>query len=154
MESDLVFKNGHHLVIILNHTIKSLLKHAQLGQMDTEAAGVLIGERREGHIIINKISEPGPGDVRSRSSVNRVSPHHQELVYSEFRNSKGTQQYIGEWHTHPENHPTPSPLDKRSWMQEMDQDGTLITAIVGRKSIWPGKVVNRKVISLNCLNRF
>ena len=44
---------------------------------------------------------------------------------------------MGEWHTHPENIPEPSLIDKKNWKKIWNQkeDGDLFNVIVGTKEI-------------------
>jgi integrative and conjugative element protein (TIGR02256 family) len=41
--------------------------------------------------------------------------------------------FVGEWHTHPERHPTPSWIDRRSWRRQMGRHkpDPLVFIIVG-----------------------
>jgi integrative and conjugative element protein (TIGR02256 family) len=49
-----------------------------------------------------------------------------------WKESKGLVRYIGEWHTHPQNHPTPSSIDLREWQQlAVDRhDGRPLLAVI------------------------
>ncbi|MBP2546256.1 integrative and conjugative element protein (TIGR02256 family) [Acinetobacter guillouiae] len=77
--------------------------------------------------------------------VNRISKHHQETVDTAFQNSDGTYQYLGEWHTHPEDAPTPSMTDYSSWNKNLSAKEPLILIIVGRTQFWVGKKINQKI---------
>lgn len=62
------------------------------------------------------------------------------VVVEEFEKSNHTRFYIGEWHTHPEDNPTPSIQDinsiKKSYQRnELVIPNLLFMAIVGMKSI-------------------
>ena len=53
--------------------------------------------------------------------------------------------YLGEWHTHPEDVPSPSSHDRRDWLRTLDtaqfEQSFLFFIIVGRTSIgvWEGQ---------------
>lgn len=146
-EIDLTFTDRNDsLVVIMSQVVLRLLSHRQLQSCDKESAGVLIGERRGSHLVIHDLSEPGLGDIRSRYSVDRRGAHHQAMVYEAFERSAGTEQYIGEWHTHPEDFPNPSSTDKRSWAKSLNADFPMVVLIVGRNSLWVGKK-EKKIIT-------
>ena len=135
--SELVFQDeNNNVVVILEDVIKVMLGYRQLTFNSLEAAGVLIGERRGSHLVICDLSLPGTGDLRSRYRVDRRGKHHQEKVNGCFRTSEGYLQYLGEWHTHPEDFPEPSPLDKKSWKDNLIADFPMVTVIIGRKALW------------------
>lgn len=149
VNTELTFKdNNAHLVVIMPAVVESLMHHRQLKAHSHEAAGVLIGERRGPHLVIHRLSEPGVGDFRSRYSVNRRGLHHQVAVDEAFANSGGTFQYLGEWHTHPEDEPTPSQTDIRSWASNLIDVDPMIMIIVGRKKVWAAKKVAHRLIPL------
>lgn len=130
------------LVVVMPTVIEKLLSYRQLSPSCKEAAGVLIGERRGPHIVIHAISEPGPGDIRSRYTVVRKGFHHQTLVNVLHHKSGGTMNYVGEWHSHPESHPSPSGIDKSSWKKDLASSEPMVLIIVGQCAIWCGKMDN------------
>ena len=149
IEAELTFKdNDGHLVVIMSSTLKRLLIYRQHSWCSKEAGGVLIGERRGTHIVIQEISEPGEGDIRSRNSVDRRGPHHQKVVNEAFSRSLGTLQYLGEWHSHPEDIPAPSIKDLNTWERHLVDSKPMILLIVGREKIWAAKKISDKIIPL------
>lgn len=140
IDNDLIFHDqSDRLVVLMNPVINCLHKYRQVGIFSKEAAGIFVGERRGQHLVICDLSEPGPGDIRHRYRVDRRGNHHQKKVDDAFTQSMGTHQYLGEWHTHPEDHPTPSFQDKISWRNNIDARVPMIVLIVGRKSFWLGR---------------
>lgn len=138
--AEMAFKDSEdNLVIIMTAVLKKLLSYRQISFSSTEAAGVLIGERRGSHLIVKNMSEPGLGDIRSRYAVDRTGSHHQADVDEAFFRSGGILQYLGEWHTHPEDIPSPSFKDKSSWKSQLIETEPMIILIVGRKKIWAAK---------------
>ncbi|MDR7017067.1 Mov34/MPN/PAD-1 family protein [Acinetobacter sp. 3657] len=143
---DLVFKaDDDALVVILSEVVEILLSYRQLENSNPESAGVIIGERRGIHLVVRMVSVPNFSDIRSRFSVNRIGKHHQEKVDKAFRESNGTWQYLGEWHTHPENIPSPSMVDYNSWKKYLSSSDPLILIIVGRTKWWVGKKINQEI---------
>ncbi len=137
---ELVFKDERGcLVVIMGHVVTRLLSYRQLHRLTPESAGVLIGERRGQHLVVCDISEPGSGDIRQRCRVDRRGAHHQSRVNEAFERSAGTNLYLGEWHTHPEDRPFPSATDRHSWRSNIVSDESMLLLIVGRKGFWLGK---------------
>jgi integrative and conjugative element protein (TIGR02256 family) len=149
IDVELTFKDENgHLIVIMPTVVKRLFAHRQLSWNSNEAAGVLIGERRGPHIVIHEISEPGVGDIRSRHSVDRCGSHHQLIVDEAFLRSSGTLQYLGEWHTHPEDTPFPSTKDLNSWGKYLIDSEHMLLLIVGRKNVWAAKKITNTIVLL------
>lgn len=139
----------NQLLVIMPAPLKGLLSHRQLRWFDSEAAGVLIGERRGPHLVVYEISEPGPGDIRRRCFVDRRGAHHQSNITEAFERSSGALQYLGEWHTHPEDYPSPSTTDQNSWKRHLASNNEpVILLIIGRKKIWAAKKNNETIVPL------
>ena len=137
---ELVFKDESDcLVVIMGQVVTRLLSYRQLHHLAPESAGVLIGERRGQHLVVCDISEPGPGDIRQRCRVDRRGAHHQLRVNEAFESSGGTHQYLGEWHTHPEDKPSPSITDRSSWKRNVAAKESMLLLIVGRTDLWLGR---------------
>ncbi len=136
------------LLVIMPSVLNKLLGYRQLDSFSNEAAGVLIGERRESHIVVHEISEPGEGDIRRRCFVDRRGSHHQAAVDEAFARSSGRLQYLGEWHTHPEDRPTPSAKDLGTWRRHLVAQEQMILVIIGRKEIWAAKKITEQIVPL------
>lgn len=149
-DTELTFTDKHGgLLVIMPSPLDRMLTYRQLGWFSTEAAGVLIGERRGPHLVVHQISEPGPGDIRRRCFVDRRGAHHQIAVDEAFSSSSGALQYLGEWHTHPEDSPSPSITDLSTWQRHLiADDEQMALLIVGRKEIWGAKKKAGIIISL------
>lgn len=118
-----------------------LTAHRQLRTADTEAGGVLLGRLiRDSHdVVIDVASPPSPEDRRSRFSFFRARKPAQVVVERAWRESGQVVNYLGEWHTHPEDDPNPSCIDRRDWKKivaraSFEQD-FLLFVIVGRVQI-------------------
>lgn len=146
VNKELVFKAlDESLVVISTEVANILLSYRQLSDSSPESAGVLIGERRDIHIVITRLSEPSICDIRSRFMVDRISKHHQKAIDDAFRKSNGELHYLGEWHTHPENVPKPSMTDYTSWHKNLNSELPLILIIAGRTHFWVGKKIQNNI---------
>nr|WP_278987026.1 Mov34/MPN/PAD-1 family protein [Plesiomonas shigelloides] len=150
IETELTFiDNQGGLLVITSSIANQLMTYRQIDVCSTEAAGVLIGERRGIHLVIDKISEPGKGDIRQRYFVDRRGPHHQATVDDAFVSSSGRLQYIGEWHTHPEDEPSPSSKDLNTWQRCLVANDQMVLLIIGRRKIWAAKKIAGSIIPLH-----
>ncbi len=146
VDKELVFKAlDESLVVISTEVANILLSYRQISDSSLESAGVLIGERRGAHIVLKDLSEPSRWDIRSRFMVDRVSLHHQKAVDDAFKKSDGEWQYLGEWHTHPEDVPKPSMMDCTSWHKSLKSELPLILIIVGRTHFWVGRKIKDNI---------
>ncbi|MDP1801489.1 MAG: Mov34/MPN/PAD-1 family protein [Bacteroidota bacterium] len=111
-----------------------------------EAGGVLLGRFivDSKNIIIDDVTIPMIGDQRRRCFFFRSAKSHQKIIDSKWFKTNGTCNYLGEWHTHPENYPEPSNTDLQNWRKRMKEDKFtsryLYFIIVGIKEfyIWEG----------------
>jgi integrative and conjugative element protein (TIGR02256 family) len=146
IDKELVFEaQDRSLVVVSTEVANILMSYRQLTDSSKESAGVLIGERRSVHIIIKTLSEPSRWDIRSRFMVDRVSRQHQKVVVDAFKKSEGEWQYLGEWHTHPEDVPKPSMTDFGSWYKNLESSEPLILIIVGRTDLWVGRKIRQDI---------
>lgn len=146
IDKELVFEaQDRSLVVISTEVANILMSYRQLTASSKESAGVLVGERRGVHIIIKTLSEPSRWDIRSRFMVDRVSRQHQKVVNDAFKKSEGEWQYLGEWHTHPEDVPKPSMTDFSSWHKNLESSEPLILIIVGRTDLWVGRKIRQDI---------
>lgn len=109
-----------------------------------ENVGILLGSKiSEKHYRINRVSEPCVLiDSSTRCGCIRDANKANEIIKREFESSNRKRVYFGEWHTHPENIPTPSTVDISSirdvfYKSEIAIDGVFL-AIVGCESIYWG----------------
>lgn len=123
MES-VCFEDGT-ILHIEDIALAKLLKYVQRSGSSKEAGGVLIGKQiqdREEYYLCD-ISEPSRMDKRSRFSFIRSKISAQRIVDKKWHDSNGIENYLGEWHSHPENCPTPSHTD-RELIQQVIKDDT------------------------------
>lgn len=136
------FQLSSNGVLQLGHeALRLFAESRQVADSDTEAGGLLIGRLISGtaDVVVDRATGPVPSDRRSRFYFVRARRPAQEAVDAAWASSAGTQNYIGDWHTHPEDDPSPSCIDRRDWRQivrrsEFEQP-RLVFIIVGRNRI-------------------
>jgi integrative and conjugative element protein (TIGR02256 family) len=137
--------------------LTKMLSYKQDESHKLESGGVLLGRfiKDSKNIIIDRITVPMIGDKQERTRFKRNEKTHQRIIDAAWRNTNGTCNYLGEWHTHPENHPSPSKIDKESWKKKLGGDSFssryLYFIIIGIKSIcvWEG---DRRTLNLKEIN--
>ena len=109
---------------------------------NNEDCGILFGSQiSDKKIRINSISE----SCCDNTSALKCSCHldvakANKLIEEEFSKSNQTRFYIGEWHTHPEDNPSPSYQDLNSLGESYNKNklvvpNLILMAIIGRKDI-------------------
>jgi integrative and conjugative element protein (TIGR02256 family) len=119
-------------ILIEPQVIALICGYCQDQTASLEAGGILLGYRREGHIHIVKATIPQFDDRRMRFRFHRRDRNHQKVATLQWTLSGNTMDYVGEWHTHPEIEPTPSPLDMSEWQKICDiRQASMVFLIVG-----------------------
>ncbi|MGO6982561.1 Mov34/MPN/PAD-1 family protein [Rhizobium leguminosarum] len=140
MQSDLVFRISRDAFVLLPAKVHGIMKNFTVGnQGETEAGGILIGSYRGDHIHVHHCTVPLRRDVRTTYLFDRKDRGHQLAAMLAWTKSLGTETFVGEWHTHPEDFPTPSSTDRATW-REITQRKELpvVFFIVGRNGMWAG----------------
>lgn len=123
------------IVAVSGCVVETISEYEQRRRNDSEAGGVLIGERRQGSITITAATRPQPTDSRGRYHFRRKAKGHQEAVTAAWNASEGVSHYLGEWHTHPEAHPSPSLTDRLGWIsRSIASKHALVVVIWGQGS--------------------
>lgn len=113
-------------------------QHAQVRSSDPEAGGILLGTVHGLSMIINEATIPSAWDTRLRYFFDRLPFGHGSIASARWKDSDGIIRYLGEWHTHPEDIPHPSGIDRSEWKRVSKRrlDGRpLLAIIVGRKEL-------------------
>lgn len=119
-------------LVSLNEQVLSVF-HSHIQQNDgSEAGGILLGTVHGSNLALVEATVPTFWDKRFRYLFERMPFGHRRIAEARWRNSGGTVRYLGEWHTHPEDYPTPSSLDRREWaaLAMKRQDGRPVLAVV------------------------
>lgn len=118
-EEFLVFKSpiDDRRVKISTTVLKVFSEHIQIKNFHNEAGGILMGRQIKNslNVVIDEISIPQLKDHRTRFTFFRHFLGHQSIINTLWTQSKGTCNYLGEWHTHPQAIPIPSSVDLKSW---------------------------------------
>ena len=113
-------------------------KYIQLDATAPESGGIILGYVRGEHLEITEVTEPASGDERRRFFFLRRPRGHQEIAQKRWAESQGLIRYLGEWHTHPEDFPSPSCLDRMEWKssaKKRKDSRPQLGIIVGRKAL-------------------
>lgn len=141
MQEDLVFRNplNNGFIIVTSSVLRQIKGYRQIALADREAGGILLGARRGRHIDITFATTPKRGDSRSRIGFARLSQFHQDFAIRAWRRFGRKLDYLGEWHTHPELNPSPSPIDRAEWRKLMrSRKNDLVFVILGISGVWLG----------------
>ncbi|NQT56991.1 MAG: Mov34/MPN/PAD-1 family protein [Desulfobacteraceae bacterium] len=134
------------LLRISSEVLNAFYKHRQTSSRVYESGGILVGRVLDEYILIEKATTPGRDDKQGSFFFHRHKSRAQSLVNSAFAESQGKQIYIGEWHTHREETPHPSFIDKweikRAFKKSRLNLKFIILIIVGNDNtpgnIWVG----------------
>jgi integrative and conjugative element protein (TIGR02256 family) len=162
---DRTYKIDVNTVLRIEDKVLNILsKYNQQDKEKSESGGILLGKIRADHseYIITDISEPCKEDRRGRHFFIRSKANAQNVINKLWEKSRGEIVYLGEWHTHPELHPSPSFTDNNLIKQCSNEIKPLppiiFLVIVGESgSLYVGsKLVgtsNSSLIKLNEVNR-
>ncbi|PJW18889.1 Mov34/MPN/PAD-1 family protein [Geobacillus sp. WSUCF-018B] len=152
--------NNNSKLKISDHALQTMLGYRQIGKKDLEAGGILVGRwiLDSNDVVVDDVSTPMPNDIRKRCFFKRNQKEHQQFLLQKWIESNGTQNYLGEWHTHPEPSPTPSPHDRKEWkriIKEITGVDRLFFIIVGTEKIkvWEVSSLNGKIITATLMER-
>ena len=127
-------------VLIEERVLQVFTQHRQLHQSTPESGGILLGYRRGSHLHVTEATVPLLSDHASRTHFFRSAAPHQEAALVRWRESGGTIDYLGEWHTHPEHSPSPSTIDTDGWQRICSSRKTpMLFVITGTQDrLWIG----------------
>lgn len=164
------FSPDQPLTFINNQGARFKLTQAVVGQMEhyvqdaidkKEAGGVLLGRFIFdcSDVVVDQITVPIHEDGRGRFRFFRSARKHQQAIFRVWHRSKGTCNYLGEWHTHPEPNPLPSAIDLQTWRRKLSKDrfdsDVLYFVIAGTDKInaWQGNKHTLKIERLHSLHQ-
>jgi integrative and conjugative element protein (TIGR02256 family) len=104
----LTFRSPRLTVTIRQAVLETFDTHRQVRFYHREAGGQLFGHFVPGHWSVEEATGPRKGDRRGRFSFLPSRASEQREI--EAFHARGLE-YLGDWHTHPENQPTPSAKD-------------------------------------------
>jgi integrative and conjugative element protein (TIGR02256 family) len=133
-------------ILIEDSVIANVGMYRQVEPSAVEAGGILLGFRRDTHLHVALATSPGPRDRRSKYHFYRDVEFHARTALSQWAMTQETMDYVGEWHTHPEDYPQPSALDLQEWQRicrrRKEPMVFMIQGILGR---WIGIGLGRNI---------
>lgn len=144
------FRSPTGVIEISDGVLETFNRHRQMNFWSKEAGGQLFYRSVDGKVCVEYATEPGRGDKRSRFSFWPARPKEQKEINRRF--AEGLH-YLGDWHTHPEDSPSPSGDDTLKMTEIFEKSEHVLVGmlmvIVGRKTtpdgIWCGLVGKRGV---------
>ena len=132
-------KDRRILLHFSNSTLNTFSKFIQKEDCDCEGGGLLLGSVHGLNMTITEATTPTVWDKRLRYFFERMPFGHELIALARWKASQGTVRYLGEWHTHPEDDPTPSSIDRSEWdalsSKRLDKR-PMLAVIVGRKNLY------------------
>lgn len=150
-------KNSTHRKIYITPSVLRIIEgFKQVKKCDNESGGIILGQLKEDKVYILKVSIPNKLDIATRYSFNCNKDAAQIIINYEFINSEQKTIYLGEWHTHPEDYPNPSMVDKiminSQYFKNKLNEPFLILLIQGLKelyiAIYDGKKLEKANLSI------
>lgn len=140
------------VVDILTPVLRKMASYIQTDDKP-ESGGYIVGyEHETSHsIVLEDISTPYSLDTQSQIHFNMVDPRHR-LFLMKAKLHKSF--YMGVWHTHPQEVPSPSPIDWEDWKKTMEMDKTacdyifFIIAGIQKTRVWVGDVKQGNIVEL------
>lgn len=122
----IIFKNK--VILDLFPNVQELLyAFRQVDNCSPEAGGILLGyeNTNTGNFTVSNATKPQPSDIRSRITIQLNRAHYESTKKLELPYG-----YIGTWHTHPSQVPTPSIVDLQDWEKCIQKNRNATSALV------------------------
>lgn len=144
--------NNDQKIILDKSIIKTVYKYRQLTKDSSEAGGQLFAHINNHEIILKVATIPDKSDNRTKYSF--LPNRKKQLNEINYYFKKGLH-FVGDWHTHPIQVPSPSDTDLKSMMDCFEKSkhelNYFILIIVGTsnnpKDIWFGLINRNDVIT-------
>lgn len=104
-------------VLVEKSTLLSLENKTEGQSAQNEQGGLLLGYRKKSGLQITGFTLPQRSDLASPMIFKRNSEGHAQLALKAWGESRGTVDWIGEWHTHPAGNSAPSTTDIANWVR-------------------------------------
>lgn len=139
-------------LLIEGPLLERLATFSQLAPSAPEAGGILMGYRRGPHTHVTEATIPSRQDVQRRFGLFRHATHHQRVALQRWKETDQTLDYVGEWHTHPEDDPSPSDIDLCHWREiTAVSKRPMIFIIVGRSTNWVGAGLCDRIVATDSM---
>jgi integrative and conjugative element protein (TIGR02256 family) len=149
----MIFLTGARLVTLTDQVTEQIQRFTRPPEADLEAGGILLGSYRGPHVEILQCTTPMRKDARTRFGFVRRDPGHQRAADTAWRASGRTVNFVGEWHTHPEDRPRPSNVDRNTWTEQMRkrQHDALVFLIAGRVGFYCDLGQNNRLMTMTII---
>jgi integrative and conjugative element protein (TIGR02256 family) len=150
-ESDSRYEGAGITINISKDVLESWMNYRQIDRCSIESAGLLVGYRGiESNILIDGITNPKDSDINKHTFFKLDDKKHRLEIEKIHAESQQNRAYIGTWHTHPQEYPTPSSLDYHDWHKHVEEntDRQLFFVVIGTKSIKIFTIENEHFIEL------
>lgn len=139
-------------VKIADSVLNEMLLFKQDSAIKAESGGILLGYFIDESIFtITNITTPTAYDKSSRYNFIRNRKSAQKAINKLFKESGGKKIYLGEWHTHPENFPSPSFLDNNSIIEQVKYNrlnsNVIFMIIVGNSGLFISSINAEGILS-------
>lgn len=109
----MTFIGGERKLILKPEPLGTIQMLAQKGKRGSEAGGILLGKVYEKHVFIDAVTTPTKPDKSGFHFFVRSKTKVQDHINRAWIASNGHNIYLGEWHSHPIDHPIPSGQDRK-----------------------------------------
>lgn len=105
--------NNDTIIHFEDSAIETLTSFRQLMATSPESGGILLGTKilSRNEYVVTEVTTPTPNDKQGRFFFLRNQKTAQKRVTEVWNASNGVTNYLGEWHTHPQQTPQPSSID-------------------------------------------
>lgn len=127
------------VLLSLSDAVLAVFEQHVQGDADFESGGILIGSVHGPNIIVSEATTPTRWDRRFRCLFERMPFGHRLIARTRWKASQGKARYLGEWHTHPQDFPRPSSVDRAEWnvLARKRADGRpMLAVLVGRRGLY------------------
>ncbi len=157
VDIEITYTGNGVIVHVMKNVLEKWNKHRQNDTIKPEACGIIIGysDMDNMRVWICDISEPGEKDIRKRTYFKIRDAIHLMLLKKHYTQTNGQLNFIGTWHSHPEDSPIPSYDDKDGWDKNIAVNPSLpvfVFAIIGTKTDFIGIKHNGQYTQLEKLS--
>lgn len=148
-------------LILKESVVETLMMYRQLRYNASESGGILLGRYLNDSydLVIDFVTIPQASDKRSTINFYR-SEQHQLYIDKFHKESEGSCNYIGEWHSHPKGINSPSQTDIKSWKIQLNLHPNyfpiyplfFIIVCYEKIKIWEGSKENLEFNKLEAIN--
>lgn len=141
-------------VLVPKATLVGLEQKTKILWAKNEQGGLLLGYRKKSGLQVTGFTVPQSSDLASPVIFKRSSNGHAQLALSAWKESGGTIDWIGEWHTHPVGNSAPSTTDIANWVRLAEHVRKPMVFLILSKFGWYVGLQNHsseQLVALQCI---